>query len=110
MILPPIVDPDQAGPPYVRGQVVQVDGITVVYDGTVRRDGRYVARFQVAGELPTPAGAVFILPNGPSADLSQVGKIVTSAPFDLTTAEPSTLFSWRIGSETLVWELGPVED
>ena len=109
-MFPPILDPDEAGPPYVRGQAVHVDSVTIVYEGTVREDGRYVARFLVAGELPSSAGALFILPNGPSAHLSQVGDVVTSAPFDLTTAEPSTLFSWRIGSETLVWELGPVED
>jgi hypothetical protein len=109
-VYPPIVDPDQAGPPYRRGQAVDVDGATVVYEGTSRADGRLVARFQVAGQLPSHAGALFFLPNGPSPQLSRVGDLVTSDPFALATADPSTLFSWRIGSRTVVWELGAIDD
>lgn len=107
MVLPPIVDPDGAGPPYARGEPVQVEYVTVVYEGTLRADGRFVARFQVTGVLQSPPGALFFLPNGPSVDLAHSGGQVTSEPFALRgDAEPSTLFAWLIGSETVIWELG----
>lgn len=88
---------------------MQVGEATIVYEGTTRQDGRYVARFRVSGQLPSPLGALYVLPSGPSAELSRTGEVVTSEPFALASADPSTLFSWRIGSETLVWELGPVQ-
>ena len=108
-VFPPIIDPDQAGPPFVRGQAVQVDGVTIVYEETSREAERYVARFRISGTLPSPIGTLFILPGGPSAELTQSGDVVSSEPFALTNPEPSTLFSWRIGSQTLVWELGQTE-
>ena len=109
MVLPPILDPDGAGPPYARGEQVTTDGVTVTYEGTFRTDGGYVARFGVTGALPSPPGALFFLPSGPSVVLEQAGGGVTSEPFALRgAADPSTLFAWRIGSETLVWELGPI--
>jgi len=108
MVLPPIVDPDRAGPPYARGEPVQVDDVTVVYEGTLRSEGRYVAHFQVTGSLQSPPGALFFLPSGPSVDLAYAGSQVASEPFALRGyPEPSTLFAWLIGSETIVWELGP---
>ena len=109
MVLPPILDPDGAGPPYGRDEPVEVDGATVVYLGTARADGRYVARFAVTGNVPSPPGALFFLPSGPAVGLTDSGGGVTSEPFRLSSdAEPSTLFAWLIGSETLVWELGPI--
>jgi len=108
MVLPPIVDPDRAGPPYAQGEPVQVDDVTVVYEGTLRSEGRYVAHFQVTGSLQSPPGALFFLPSGPSVDLAYAGSQVASEPFALRGyPEPSTLFAWLIGSETIVWELGP---
>jgi len=110
MVLPPIVDPDRAGPPYARGEPVQVDDVTVVYEGTFRADGRFVARFQVTGVLQSPPGALFFLPSGPSVDLAHAGSQVASEPFALRGyPTPSTLFAWLIESETLVWELGPID-
>jgi len=110
MVLPPIVDPDRAGPPYARGEAVAVDGVTLVYRGTFRTDGRYVARFGVTGNLPSPPGALFFLPSGPSAGLEVFGDEVTSTPFRLSgDPDPSTLFAWLIGSQTVVWELGSIE-
>ena len=110
MVLPPIVDPDRAGPPYARGEPVQVDDVTVVYEGTFRADGRFVARFQVTGVLQSPPGALFFLPSGPSVDLAHAGSQVASEPFALRGyPKPSTLFAWLIESETLVWELGPID-
>jgi hypothetical protein len=108
MVLPPIVDPDGAGAPYARDEPVQVDGLTIVYQGTSRADGRYVARFEVAGTLRSPPGALFFLPSGPSVRLEESDGHVTSEPFALRSPEPSTLFAWLIGAETLVWELGPI--
>ena len=110
MVLPPIVDPDRAGPPYARGEPVHVDDLTVVYEGTLQSEGRYVARFQVTGALQSPPGALFFLPSGPSINLERAGSQVTSEPFALRGyADPSTLFAWLIGSETVVWELGPTD-
>lgn len=111
LVLPPIVDPDGAGPPYARDEPVQVGAVTVVYRGTIQADGRYVARFDVTGPLPSPLGALFFLPSGPSVGLEVVGGGVRSEPFRLSAApDPSTLFAWLVGSETLVWELGPVSN
>jgi hypothetical protein len=111
MVLPPIIDPDGPSPPYARDEPVQVAGLTVTYRGTIQADGRYVARFDVTGSFPSPPGALFFLPSGPSVGLEVVGGGVTSEPFRLSAApDPSTLFAWLVGSETLVWELGPVSN
>lgn len=110
-VLPPIVDPDGAGPPYAPDEPVQVGGLTVIYRGTSEVDGRYVALFDVTGSLKSPPGALFFLPGGPSVDLEVVDGGVQSEPFRLSAGtDPSTLFAWLVGSETLVWELGPISD
>ncbi|MEO6059859.1 MAG: hypothetical protein ABIQ05_07810 [Candidatus Limnocylindria bacterium] len=84
--------------------------LTVVYEGTFRADGRFVARFQVTGVLQSPPGALFFLPSGPSINLVRAGSQVTSEPFALRgNADSSVLFAWLIGSETVIWELGPIE-
>jgi hypothetical protein len=109
MVLPPIVDPDGGGPPYARGQAVRVDGLVVVYLGTERTEDGYVASFEVTGELPSSVSGMFFLPAGPSVPLGADGGTVTSEPFNLRgIPDPSTLIAWRIGSQTLIWELGPV--
>ena len=111
MVLPPILDPDGPSPPYARDEPVQAGALTVVYRGTIQADGRYSARFDVTGSLQSPPGALFFLPSGPSVGLEVVGAGVTSEPFRLPAApHPSTLFAWLVGSETLVWELGPVSN
>ena len=108
LVLPPILDPDGPSPPYARDEPVVVGGLTVIYRGTVQAAGRYVARFDVSGSLQSPPGALFFLPGGPSVGLEIVDGGVMSEPFRLSgSAGPATLFAWLIGSETLVWELGP---
>lgn len=110
-VLPPILDPDGAGPPYSRDEPVQAGSLTVIYRGTTQADGRYIARFDVTGPLQSPAGALFFLPSGPSVGLDPVGGGVVSEPFRLSGgADPSTLFAWLVGTETLVWELGLVSN
>jgi hypothetical protein len=110
MVLPPIVDPDGPGPPYGRGEAVELGAVVIVYEGTSTTSDGYVAAFQIMGDLPQSVSGLFFLPGGPSVPLAVDGDRATSEPFHLRgTPQPTTLFSWRVGSDTVVWELGPIE-